>query len=103
MSGVISFYFIETQTVVLFVDGRNYVNNTINLINKIISYIVKILMMFCGANIIFIQLSYFIISIAKVIVYELYFKKELTHGLNIKMFDRKKQIERQKIHILLLR
>ena len=99
MSGVISFYFIETQTVVLFVDGRNYVNNTINLINKIISYIVKILMMFCGANIIFIQLSYFIISIAKVIVYELYFKKNYP-WIKYKNVDRKSKLKDRNSYIV---
>ena len=40
MSGVISFYFVETTVILLNVDGKSYVNNTINLANKIIGYIV---------------------------------------------------------------
>ena len=34
ISGVISFYFIETQTIILAADGRGYVNNGVNVINK---------------------------------------------------------------------
>ena len=75
MSGVISFYFIETPSVILLVDGRSYVNNTISLVNRIIGYVVKIVMAANGFSIIVLQFAYFIVTIAKVFVYQVYFKK----------------------------
>ena len=75
MSGVISFYFVETTVILLNVDGKSYVNNTINLANKIIGYIVKIVMAVLGINIVILQLAYFLIIVAKVIFYEIYFRK----------------------------
>ncbi len=60
MSGVISFYFVETTVILLNVDGKSYVNNTINLANKIIGYIVKIVMAILGINIVILQLAYFL-------------------------------------------
>lgn len=74
-AGALSFYFIQTQSIVLAVDGKSYINNTINLINQILSYIIKILMAIIGMNIAFIQFIYFIITILKVLFYKRYFKK----------------------------
>ena len=48
LSGVISFYYIETDIALLTADGRGYVNNGINVVNKTISYIVKIVMAYFG-------------------------------------------------------
>ncbi len=75
MSGVVSFYFIETTSIIIGVDGRNYVNNGISLLNKIIGYLVKIVMATFGINIVLLQFVYFLVTIAKVFFYERYFKK----------------------------
>lgn len=75
MSGVISFYFIETATTILGADGKNYVNNAISLLNKIIGYLVKIIMASFGLSIVLLQFVYFLVTIAKVFFYESYFKK----------------------------
>ena len=75
MSGVISFYFIETATTILGADGKNYVNNGISLLNKIIGYLVKIIMASFGLSIVLLQFVYFLVTIAKVFFYESYFKK----------------------------
>ena len=75
MGGVISFYYITTSTVILAVDGRNYVNNGINLLNKIIGYIVKIVMATFGFSIALLQFVYFLITVVKVFFYNNYFKK----------------------------
>lgn len=74
-SGVISFYFIQTPLILIAVDGKSYVNNGITLLNKIVGYIIKIVMASLGFQIIFVQLAYFLISIAKVIFYKCYFKR----------------------------
>lgn len=76
MAGVISFYFIETPSIIISVDGKNYVNNTINLVNKIFSNIVKIVLATFGINIIFLQFINFLITVAKVVFYSIYFRKK---------------------------
>lgn len=75
MSGVISFYFIQTPSVIIGADGKNYVNNGISLLNKILGYITKIVMATFGFSIVLLQLVYFLVTIAKVFFYEIYFKK----------------------------
>lgn len=74
LANVISFYFIQTQNVILTADGRNYINNAINVINQIVSYMARIVLALWGVNIALIQLVYLIITVAKVFVYKYYFK-----------------------------
>ena len=75
LSGVISFYYIETDIALLTADGRGYVNNGINVVNKTISYIVKIVMAYFGMNIALLQFVYFFITIIKVVFYRGYVNK----------------------------
>lgn len=75
MSGVVTFYFIQTQTVILMADGRGYINNGVLVVNKTVSYAVKIVMAYFGMNIAFLQMVYFLITIVKVFFYTFYFKK----------------------------
>ena len=76
LSGVISFYYIETPVTMLNADGKGYVNNVLNLSNKVLAYAIKIILAFGGINILFVEFSYFIINILKVLFYKLYFKKK---------------------------
>ena len=73
LSGVITFYFIQVQTVILNVDGRAYVNNGINLLNQVLSYSVRIVLASLGVDIVLLQLAYFLISVGKVLIYKWYF------------------------------
>ena len=75
MSGVVSFYFVETPSIIIGVDGKNYVNNSITLLNRIVGYIVKIVMAALGLNVILLQFVFFLVTIIKVFFYETYFKK----------------------------
>lgn len=75
LAGVISFYFVETQTVILTADGRGYVNNGINIVNQIFSYSARIILAYLGLNIALLQFVYCLITIAKVIIYKIYFKR----------------------------
>lgn len=76
MSSVISFYYIETPSIIMNVDGKNYINNLIGVFNKIIVYLFKIIMAAFGLNIILLQIVSFIITIFKVFFYYVYFRKE---------------------------
>lgn len=99
MSGVISFYFVETTVILLNVDGKSYVNNTINLANKIIGYIVKIVMAVLGINIVILQLAYFLIIVAKVIFYEIYFRKNYS-WIRFKSQNKKLKLKDRNSYIL---
>lgn len=74
LAGVVNFYFVETQTIILTADGHGYVNNVVNVINQIASYSTKIVMALLGLNIIVLQFTYFVITICKGIFYKKYFK-----------------------------
>lgn len=76
LAGVFSFYFVETPSTILIADGRGYINSSISVLNKTISYIVKIIMAALGANIAFLQFVYFLLTIAKVLFYNWYFKNK---------------------------
>lgn len=75
LSGVISFYYIQTQTLLLAADGKSYINNGINTLNQILNYTARIVLAALGVNIVLLQLVYFIITVGKVVIYRLYFKK----------------------------
>ena len=75
MSGVINFYFIQTLTAVLQADGRGYVYNGINVVNRVLSYAAKIIMASFGVHILILELAYFLITIGKAVFYKYYFKK----------------------------
>ena len=75
LSGVISFFFIQTPTVLLYSDGKGYINNLINLVNKILGYSSKIILAYMGVSIIFVQLAYFVITVLKVVFYRIYLRK----------------------------
>ena len=74
-SGVISFYFAQTKIILLNADGKGHVNNSINLLNRIIAYSAKLLLAYLGYSIVFIQFAYFVITVIKVFFYQRYFKK----------------------------
>lgn len=75
MSGVISFYFIQTPTIIISMDGKGYIGSIIDVVNRILSYAVKIFMAYMGINIVFLEFVYFLITICKVGFYTGYFKK----------------------------
>ncbi|MDO5390729.1 MAG: polysaccharide biosynthesis C-terminal domain-containing protein [Eubacteriales bacterium] len=76
LSGVVSFYYIETPSILIAVDGKSYINNTITLLSQIVGYGVKITLASFGASIVFVQLAYFLIAVAKVSFYKAYFQKK---------------------------
>ena len=99
LSGAISFYFIQTQTILLSVDGKSYVNNGIVLVNKIIGYTVKIVMAKLGINIILLQLAYFVITIAKVLVYKYYIRKNYS-WIKLKKADKSSKLQDRNAYVI---
>lgn len=99
MSGVVSFYFSQTQIVILQADAKSYVNNAFSVVNKIASNVVKIVMASLGVNIIFLEIGYFVISVAKAVFYQAYFK---THygWINYKAAPKSAQLKDRNAFIL---
>lgn len=77
-TNVLSFYFINTWSCVLNACGKNYINNTFNLIMRISCYAIKIVLSLCRVNIAIIQAGYFLVSVIKLLLYYVYFKKRFS-------------------------
>lgn len=72
MTQVVSFWSIQNWTMLLSVDGRNYVKSNIELVNRVLCYIIKIALALKGINIAFVQLGYFAVSLFKYALYKRY-------------------------------
>ena len=75
LTNVITFYFINTWLCVLNSSGKSYVNNTINLLTRILCFGIKITLCLLQINIVLIQVGYFFVSLLKLLFYYLYMKK----------------------------
>ena len=75
LSGVINFYFQATLKQLVIAEGRSYVISNISLIIHICTSIIKISLIFWGADIIYIQIAFFVISILQMVLYNVYFRK----------------------------
>ena len=99
LSGVISFYFCQTASVLFMADGRGYVNNTINFVNKTVINIAKILLAILGINIIILELVCFILAVLRVIIFLDYFKKHYSY-INIYAIDKKERLKDRRYYII---
>ena len=77
-TGVVSFYFIQSWATLLASDGKQYVVSNIDLISRLLCYIVKVVLAILGVNIVYIQFGYFLVSLIKFSIYYLYVKKKYT-------------------------
>lgn len=74
-SGVINFYFIQTPSMLFVADGKTYLKSIIDLSIKILGYAIKILLALFYANIVFIQLGFFVLSLVKLLFYKIIIRK----------------------------
>lgn len=75
VSGVITFWFTSTIVNYLVASGRNYVNNNVHAIVTFLTYALKILICFTGANIVFISVSMVVVNAVKCLFYIIYMKR----------------------------
>lgn len=99
MSGVICFYFTETKIAVLRADGRAYINQSFSAVNTALGYAAKIIMAANGISIVFLQFVYFLISIAKVFFYEIYFNKKY-NWINIKKIGKSDKLKDRNSYVI---
>lgn len=76
VSGVLSFYFVQTKTLIIRISGQGYVNDGVTLISKCAGYVSKIILASMGINVVLLQATYFIITVCKVLFYNVYFKRK---------------------------
>lgn len=74
-SGVVSFYFVQNWMNLLAVDGKQYINSNIDLIFKVLIYLVKIGIALSGISIVFMEIGFFIATVIKLLLYRLYINK----------------------------
>lgn len=75
MSGVIRFMFTENWMQLLLAEGKGYIQSNINLLTRILSYTIKIILAYLNINIVIIQMGYFCISLVQLIIYKIYINK----------------------------
>ena len=75
LSGVINFYFQATLKQLMIAEGRQYVISNITMIVDVLLSIAKIALVLIGADIVLIQLSYFIIRVLQMVLYTSYYRR----------------------------
>ena len=76
LTSVVAFYFVNTWTCLLRSDGKTYIYNAINLLNKILCYGIRIIFALYSINIAFIQVGYFAVSLIQLGIYYAYMHKK---------------------------
>ncbi|ADU24275.1 polysaccharide biosynthesis C-terminal domain-containing protein [Ruminococcus albus] len=74
-SSVLSFYYVQTVKVTLNTDGKEYINGITDLVYKVLSYIIRIILALNGISIVILQACYLLLTIGKVAFYRYYFRK----------------------------
>lgn len=74
-TGVVSFYFLSSWQIILRVYGKNYIIDSLNLFQKIMTYSIKIVLVYFSANIALVQVLYFFASLVIIFIYKTYMKR----------------------------
>ncbi|QFJ56292.1 polysaccharide biosynthesis C-terminal domain-containing protein [Pseudobutyrivibrio xylanivorans] len=72
MSAVICFYYFACWKQLLQADGRYYVVQVITMINSVLGYAIKIILVYMSVNIGIIQFAFFILSLVQLLIYKIY-------------------------------
>lgn len=76
LTNSVCFYFINTRSAFLSANGKNYVITSIDVVARVFSYGIKILLALFKVNIVIIQACFFATSLLKLLFYYLYTKKK---------------------------
>ena len=78
MGGVVHFVIQgKYYKLLLIAEGKSYINTSFNTIISILINFVKILLIILGYNIVMVQLSYFVITILQVVIFQIYIKNTI--------------------------
>lgn len=82
-AGVIKYLFQGKFTLLMQVDGKNYILSNLTLFVTILSDIAQIVLIFCGFDIVAVKLAYFIINLLQM-VFIVYYVKKNYRWINLK-------------------
>lgn len=74
-SAVICFYYFACWKQLLSADGRYYIVQIITMINSVLGYAIKIVLVYLRVNIGIIQFGFFVLSLIQLLIYKLYTQK----------------------------
>lgn len=86
LSSLFNFLFVDTAVCFLTCIGKTYVINGIDLFGRILTYGLKITLALLNVNIVFIQIAFFMASVFKAILYNIYMKRKHP-SINYKCYD----------------
>ena len=75
-SGVVNFWFLEHWKMLMAAEGKQHVIARIDLVSRVLSYLVKIILAYMMVNIVFIQAGYFVVALVALFLYRRYIKKQ---------------------------
>ncbi len=75
LSAVIGFYYFACWKQLLQADGRYYVVQIVTMINSVLGYAIKIILVYMRVNIGIIQFAFFILSLIQLLIYKVYTQK----------------------------
>ena len=76
LAGVISFYYVATFKQLLIAEGKNYITSNITFVIQVCSYLAKIILANLQVNVVYLQLSYLLINVLQVAIYQTYFNRK---------------------------
>lgn len=74
-SGVIKYFFQGKLTILLRVDGKSYITTNAGTISNVCAHLAQIILILLGANVIFVQVAYFLINLLQMLYISWYVKK----------------------------
>lgn len=90
ISGVINFLFLEHWKILMSTEGKDYICAKIDMLTKVLTYLVKLVLVLMMFDIIIIQSSYLVITLFSLCIYRYYIRKEYSwvHFTNQRMHIR---------------
>ncbi|WP_172194837.1 lipopolysaccharide biosynthesis protein [Saccharibacillus qingshengii] len=75
MGGAVNYYFQGKFKVLLLAEGKSYIESSMLTIGGIVSSLVRIVLLLQGFSIVTVQLSYFVVVLLQIAVYQIYIRR----------------------------
>lgn len=97
LSGVINFYLFSTLKQLFIADGKSYLISNITTVFTLLTYLVKIVLIYYHSDIVLLQFSFFLISVFQTFIFIKFFKEkypwiDFTSKPNFSYFNQNRSI-----------
>ena len=75
LSNVLSYYYVQYWSDLLVADGKSYINTNIDLLYRIIIYVIKISLAILNVNIIIMEIGFFFAILVKLTIFRKYMRR----------------------------